>query len=535
MTTARLEFSTIYLKKLSNVTTEQVRKCAQSVCDNIIEGRIFCVAASNQEHAEQINTQTLVETLQASSSLLKNDLSTQKNSTSKTSSLNATTLASSRNPAATQTALTLEGEVSLHFNTRLSKRLPVASHVLVWRWGQHEESEDKTGLNAFLAQMLTRGTTRQSYRAFVSELEDMGASISAFSGRDLFGLRLDALSEVQPRALKLLADCLARPAFASDQFERVMRETEEVLVAQKDSPGSRMSRISGPLLFGTHAYGRPALGTLDTLHNITLDDVVTQWNRLLLSNSFVFSGAGDFDASETLDILANELSSIGAARHKRSQSFKALSTAQLAPQLSAQARVGFDTLDREQAHISFAVRGYTLSDPRRTALEVASSVLGGMGGRLFMDLRDAQSLAYSVGCSQSPGLWGGSFSSYIGTAAGKTKQAIAGLKMHLEKIASEPPTIEELSRAKNALLGSQSLDSQHHHYQASQLAMSDVYGLGFDNFLGFKERVENVTAEQASAAVRDLLGKEGPCVTIVGPASTWVPEASDTLLQGWNI
>jgi zinc protease len=535
MTTARLDFGTQYLQKLQSVTTEQVRRCAQNVCDSIAKGRVVAVAASNQDHSDIINKNALCEALATCAEMLKGESPEQSSGNTKLAAFRSKTLASQRNPSISQTQIDLDSHCKLHFNTRTSKRLPVTSHVLVWRWGQHEEPEGKTGLNAFVAQMLTRGTTRQSYRTFVSELEEMGASVSAFSGRDLFGLRLDALSEVQPRALKLMMDCLVRPALSGEEFERVMRETSEVLVAQKDSPGSRMGRISGPLLFGNHAYGRPSLGTPETLHNINLDDVVMQWQRLLLSNTFVFSGAGDFNTTQSLDIIASELAKIAGQRSQREAEVERLKSPVPAPQLPPQPRVGFDVFEREQAHISLAVRGYTLSDSRRTALEVASSVLGGMGGRLFMDLRDTQSLAYSVGCSQSPGLWGGSFSSYIGTAAGKSKQALAGLKHHLEKIATQPPSEEELSRAKNALIGSQSLDSQHHHYQASQLAMSDVYGLGFDNFLGFKERVENVTAENVSSAVYDLLKTEGACVTVVGPKSTWVPEANDPLLSGWEI
>jgi zinc protease len=534
MTTARLEFSAQYLQKLQRVTTEDVRRCARGVCDSIRQGQVVVVAASNQEHSDNINTQELDSVLAECARMLESDTS-EAGGSLKQSAFKTANQTSARNPAVSQTQVALDSKCTLNFNKRTTKRLPVASHVLVWRWGQHEEPEGKTGLNAFLAQMLTRGTTRQSYRTFVSELEEMGASVSAFSGRDLFGLRLDALSEVQPRALKMMMDCIARPALSGEEFDRVMRETLEVLVAQKDSPGSRMSRVSGPLLFGSHAYGRPALGTAESLQNITPDDLVNQWQRLLLTEKFVFSGAGDFNAEQTLDILGTELAHIASRSASLASGLEPLKSPLPVPSRTIEPRVGFDVLEREQAHISLAVRGYTLSDSRRTALEVAGSVLGGMGGRLFMDLRDAQSLAYSVGCSQSPGLWGGSFSSYIGTAAGKSKQALAGLKHHLEKMATEPPSDEELSRAKNALIGAQSLDSQHHHYQASQLAMSDIYGLSFDNFLGFKDRVENVTAEAASAAVRDLLCSEGACVTIVGPQSTWVPEPNDPLLTGWNI
>lgn len=531
LTAARLEFDTRFLEKLSRVSIEQVQACAQTVCDNIAQGQVICVAACNQEHAELFNESSLAASLKSVSEQLRAQSSTNDKALSAQERMGAVSRTSERNPAIRQMSAQIGDGVRLNFNTRNSTRLPVASHVLVWRWGQHEEPEDKIGLNAFLAQMLTRGTTRQSYRSFVTELEDMGASISAFSTRDLFGLQLDALSEVQPRALKMLTDCLFRPAFAEDQFERVLRETEEVLTAQKDSPGSRMSRLSGPLLYGTHAYARPALGTLETLNNISLDDLHTQWNRLLLTQSFVFSGAGDFNSDQTFETVAAELAAAASQRGERSGHVPPLGTPSAAPQMPRTARVGFDILEREQAHVSLALRSYQLSDSRRTALEVACGVLGGQGGRLFMDLRDAQSLAYSLGCSQSPSLWGGSFNCYIGTAAAKVQQAVAGLKHHLEKIAAESPDADELSRAKNTLLGGQSLDSQHHHYQSSQLAMSDVYGLDFDNFLGFRERIEKVSAEQVSAAVRDLLTNEAPCLTVIGPKETWVPESSDPLLK----
>ncbi|NBO37918.1 insulinase family protein [bacterium] len=536
LTTAKLEFDTIFLQKLNQVTTSQVQSCAKEVCQKFLDGQITCVAATNEEHAEQVNAKTLAEAIHSCREILQSTLhgSLNKNSPQSELATQCKTFVSQRNPHVIHSELQLGSDAVLHFNRRVSQRLPVVSHVLVWRWGQHHEPIEKIGLNAFLAQMLTRGTTRQSYRAFVTELEDMGASISAFSSRDLFGLRLDALSEVQPRALRMLLDCLARPAFSTDQFERVMRETEEVLVAQKDSPGSRLSRLNGPLFFADHPYGRPLLGQLETLRTITIDDLVQQWQRLLISEKFVFSAAGSFDVEATFDTVGLELSEIAQNRTQRIAQFGALSEARTAPQMPAQTRIGFDILEREQAHISLGVRSYTLSDSRRTALEVACSVLGGQGGRLFMDLRDAQSLAYSVGCSQSPGLMGGTFTTYIGTAAEKTQQAIAGLKSHIETLARSEPSSEELMRAKNSLLGAQSLDSQHHHYQSSQLAMSDVYGLGYDNFLGFKERIEAVTAAQVSSALRDLLGQESACIAVVGPKGTWIPSEEHELCR-WQL
>jgi zinc protease len=532
MTNAKLEFDERYLAALKKISVDEVRNCALEVCRHIIAGDVFCVAASNEEHATTINETNLKTTIEKAATRIDSYLNSKNGRlTESTSTLLPTREVSGRNSNVVHHTLTLPKGVELSFNTRLSNRLPVTSHVLVWRWGQHEEPQHKTGLNSILAQMLTRGTAHQSYRSFVTELEDMGASISAFSGRDLFGLRLDALSEVQPRALKMLLDCLTCPALADEQFERIVRETEEVLVAQKDSPGSRLGRLTGPLYFKNHHYGRPALGTLESVANITLEDVQRQWQRLLLAEKFVLSGAGNFDSEATFEMVASELSQVARSKDERLAGIGPLNAAQAAPAPGSEPAVGFDELNREQAHISLGVRGYTLSDKQRTALEVACAILGGQGGRLFMDLRDAQSLAYSVGCSQSPGVLGGTFSAYIGTAAAKSRQALMGLKAHLEKIAVENPSREELVRAKNSLLGAQSLDSQHHHYQATQLSMSDIYGLGYDNFLGFRERIEAVTAEDVSNSVWQLLKAQPPRIAVVGPANTWVPHSDDELCQ----
>jgi zinc protease len=536
LTEAKLEFDTLFFERLAKVTSSQVQRCAQIVIDNVLQNKVICVAVANQEHKSNVSAESLSNTLKA----WQNSLNQPSHRTSHPSLQKllskSSKQTSNRNQSIEHTRLELADSSShLHFNSRVSNRLPIVSHALVWRWGLHQEPSEKSGLNALLAQMLTRGTERHTYRQFVTELEDMGASISAFSSRDLFGLRLDCLSDVQPKALQMMLDCLVRPAFTQEQFDKVVRETEEVLVAQRDNAGSRLSRVNAPLLFGQHAYARPLLGQIETLKTIDLDDVERQWNRLLLTQSFVFSGAGQYNSDQTFASVAEELIQVSAQHKTRSKNFSAIAEGESVEPLTRQARIGFDVLDREQAHISLSLRSMPLSDMRRTALEVASSVLGGQGGRLFMDLRDAQSLAYSVGCSQSPGLWAGSFGCYIATAADKAQQALGGLKHHLEHIAKIPPSVEELSRAKNTLLGGQSLESQHHHYQASQLAMSDVFGLGFDNFLTFRERIEAVSAEQVSSVIRDLLETGAPVIGMIGPEKTWVPQCDDALLTEWNI
>jgi zinc protease len=54
------------------------------------------------------------------------------------------------------------------------------------------------------------------------------------------------------------------------------------------------------------------------------------------------------------------------------------------------------TTEGKQTHIIWGFPTVTMHDPDRYALRLLDTILGGMGGRLFTELRDQKSLAYSV-------------------------------------------------------------------------------------------------------------------------------------------
>jgi zinc protease len=544
MTSLKMDFEDAYVAALGKVTPPKVREVAQSVLRAYARGEYAISLAMTRESGGEWTEETF------RSALTSIATSAAAASTAVHSGTEPSVLAlddadvdavlkpyvenvSITNPDVRQWLYSLPEGRELHFNWRRSERLPLASLCLTWRAGHGLESADLAGLGTFVSQMLTRGTRKQGYKSFVAELEDHASSISAFSSRDIFGIRLDALEENAPRTLEMLLDALFRPGFEPEEFSRLMNETKDVLVAQRDSPGSRLARLSSPLLYGNHAYGFPSYGTEESLANITLGRVQEHWARLLAgARTFVVSCAGRFPLEDFSSRLHAELLSYVQSHPHAAFPADARSLPPF-PTL-ADKRVAFGELEREQAHIGVNVRGLTLTDPRRTALELAANILGGQGGRLFMDLRDKRSLAYSVSASQSPGLLAGVFSTYIATASHKAAEAVAGLKEHIEALARELVGEDELARAKASVLGSQAVDAQHLHTQASQLAMSDVYGLGFDNFLRFQERVKAVTREDILAVMRSILAENPPVVGIVGPKETWVPEPNDPILK-WNL
>lgn len=540
LTARGLDFEEHYMQCLARVTPKTVQTTAEEFVDLLSRGRFATCCVVSVDGAQHVTEQSLLEAVLAgcgasASSVSRaepGEQSSQPESPGHAEKRRARVQASRLNAAVRQLVLDLGNGQTAHINYRRTDKIPAVSFGIYIPGALAAAADLPEGASAVFSQMLTRGTAAMPYREFVTDLENRAATLHSFHGRDLLGIRGDCLSGDSEHVLRQAFACLFTPGMQSAEFSRVIRESIDGVRAQKDSPYAQLSLLIAPLLYGKHMYARPLQGTEESLDALQLDQSIMLWRRVLRAPRWILSIAGDFEEDALLELaeelFQEHLAALSAEPAGRSEwSYHQLEPAPL-PQGPGR---GFTEMDREQAHLLLGLRGATMSDPDRMALEIGVSILSGQGGRLFEQLREKQSLAYSVSCSQSPGVLGGSLAAYIGTSADKAEAAYHGLKLELQRLAAEPPSAEELARAQQSLLGSQALDAQQLSYQCAQLAYSDAFGLGFDHFLNFRERVEAVTREEVSRALATRLANNPAQLATIGPAGTWQP--SEAALA-WN-
>jgi zinc protease len=168
-------------------------------------------------------------------------------------------------------------------------------------------------------------------------------------------------------------------------------------------------------------------------------------------------------------------------------------------------------------HLVYGFRGVTLTDPRRRALEVLSTVLSGQGGRLFVELRDKKSLAYSLSSYSVEGLDPGYFAVYMGTSPEKVPEALAGIREELRKVRDGRIPEAELERARLNMIGSHEIGLQRHGARAGLLALESAYGLPLEDVHAFSEQVLSVTADDVRAVAEDILRFDRAALGAVGP------------------
>ena len=374
--------------------------------------------------------------------------------------------------------------------------------------GSLAENDATAGAGNLVAQLLTSGTERRDASAMARELDELAASMAGVSGRNTVGLRMTALSRDFDAALELFADALLGSTFPEAELSRVRRNVLADIAAQDDDVAGSTFRAFAETAFGEHPYGRSVLGSEESVTALGRADLLSWYQRYVRPSRMVISIVGDVDPRRVIDVLAAR---IDGGEEPTALEIPALPTPPESRHEEVRER------ERQQAHVVVGFVTDSLYGEDRFALDVAAAILAGQGGRLFGELRERQSLAYSVSAFSGCGLAGGTFSVYIGTSPSKVEQALAGIEAELERLRTNPPSDEEMERAQRSLIGRRDIALQRQSARAGYMVFDELYGAGYDATYRHAEQIEAVTAEAVREVAERYLDPSRAIVVITRP------------------
>jgi zinc protease len=386
--------------------------------------------------------------------------------------------------------------------------LPLVAVRLSFLGGLLAETEDTQGITSFVADMLTKGTESRSAAQLATDVEDLAAELSGFAGRNSFGISGDFLAESLDAGLDLFVDVLQNPSFEPSEIAKLREERRAALRRREDSPSTLAFEEFQKSLYPGHPYRFPAIGTAATIAKFDQKALAKYWSTYARPENGVLAVVGNVDPEQIVESLRARLTdwnSAGPAPLPK----RPVPAVPSAPRSASLAK------HMEQSHIVFGFLGLGIDDPDLPALEVLTQVLGGQGGRLFVELRDKKSLAYTVSAFEMEGIDPGMFAVYIAGDPKKLDESLAGIKLELGKVLDEPIGAEELERAKRYLTGSQTIGLQRYGSQAMIMSLDDLYGLGAAHYLDYDQRISAVTLDDVKRAAKRIIRLDAPVVAIV--------------------
>jgi zinc protease len=390
-----------------------------------------------------------------------------------------------------------------------NRTIPIVSVHVSFMGGVRFEEEANNGINQFMAVMITKGTEKQTALEIAKKVERMAGSLSGFAGFNSFGITFTFLSQHLDEALSLVAEVIQSPSFDSEEMEKRRKPILAAIRKQEDDLPGVVFRLFRKVLYENHPYRMDTLGTPESVQRITQKDLKEYYKRIAVPENMVLTVVGDVDANHVVPAVRKEFGQLGKGR------FNPPGVPKETPLAEVRKREIYR--EKEQAHFVLGFPGTTMRHEDRYALEVLDAALSGMGGRLFYELRDKESLAYSLAFINNVNFDPGYICVYMGTHPDKLDTAVAGVLRELKKIKEEGLTEDEVERAKRYLIGNFEIGLQTNGAQASQISLDALYGLGFNHYEKYAEEVRKISKGDVNRAAKKYFALDAYALAIIRP------------------
>jgi predicted Zn-dependent peptidase len=375
---------------------------------------------------------------------------------------------------------------------------PVVAVSLQVRIGTRWETPANAGISNFLHAVMVKGTTKRSGAQLAEEIAAMGGKISASGDIDYSEIRSSALARFWKPLLTLTAELALSPALAPDEVAAERDWLLSRIQRRRDNPPSRVFDDAYATLYGSHPYALPSLGTPESLARIDHAAIVAHYRTSYQPERLALVVSGQVSAPE---VLAEARQLFGGLR-----AGGGTTDASIPPPTPRARRVRIEQ-PAQQAQIIVASIAPSMSQPDHAAVKVLSTVLGGgMAGRLFVELRDKRGLAYTAASFYEAMHEPSALILYLGTAPENATKAEQALGVEIDRVRKERVSDEDLTRAKNYLLGRYEMDRRTNERQAWYLGFYTLQGVGQEYPERYRKAVEAVTAADVLRVAQTYLG-----------------------------
>ena len=389
-----------------------------------------------------------------------------------------------------------------------STEIPTVSAKLIFGGGSRLESQSQQGLTEMLTRTLVTQTQKMNEEQLLKSIESCAAGLTAFGGKNTIGFSFDYMKIFEKNILSIGEQVINEAVFDTEVFNREKLILKNQITARQDQPSYLCGRQFNQAMFPSHPLSYDQSGTHETLENVNKLMVQDLFQKIRTNNNMQLVVVGDTNIKLWTDLVEKiEKTFVPGQRQ--------LGTVQVPP-LKEEKRI-FLEKDKEQSHVIIGWQALSLSDPRRYVLQVIQAVMAGQGGRLFFELRDKNSLAYSVSPIKMESLETGYFGGYIACSPDKVEKAIQMFKDEFKKIVETEIADEELSRAKKYLIGQHDIGLQRKSSICNLIAFDHFYGNSYEESLNVADKYNEVTKQDVLKLAEQLFTKPS-VISVVGRA-----------------
>ena len=397
-------------------------------------------------------------------------------------------------------------------------RAPVVVSQVWYRAGALDEVNGKTGVAHVLEHMMFKGTKEVPAGQFSRLVAAAGGKENAFTAQDQTTYYQQLEKSQLPLSLRLEADRMANLNFSNEEFAKEIKVVmEERRWRTEDKPQSKVSEQFNSTIYHVHPYGRPVVGWMNDLENMTADDAREWYKNWYAPNNATLVVVGDVNAADVLKLAKQYFGKL-----------KPHALPARKPQIEPEQKGERRLVVKAPAKLPYVLMGFhvpALQDADKDvdpyALEILAAVLNGnASARLNQNLVRESQIAVDVDAGYDM-IQRGRHSIFVLDATPSEGKTVADLEAAIlqenEKIKTTGVTEEELLRVKAQVIAADVYQRDSMFYQAMQIGQLETAGFSWRLLQDYPAKLQAVTAAQVQAVAQKYFNQDNMTVATLDP------------------
>jgi predicted Zn-dependent peptidase len=392
----------------------------------------------------------------------------------------------------------------------ITEEIPYLKSVSTGVWaitGSRDEHPRENGISHFLEHLLFKGTERRTAFDIAKEIDSVGGTLNAFTGREYTCYYAKVIDQNLPLAIDLLSDIFLHPLIEPSDVEKERMVILQEIKMVEDTPDDYIHDLFNRVCWGDHPLGFPICGTAEIVESFTREQIYQFFRKSYPPDRIVICAAGNLRHQELVDQIEWTFGripkSILPIERSRPDSIS---------------KTNIWKRDLEQVHICLGTKGLQYNHSLRFASYVLNTILGGgMSSRLFQEIRENRGLAYSVYSYLPAYIDTGLFVVYAGTSEESYQEVIDLILKEFKRLSNETFKNGELETAKEHLKGNLILSLESSDSLMTRLAKNEIY---FNTYLPVEQilsGIEAVKEDEIHHLAQELFDERYFCLTMLGP------------------
>jgi predicted Zn-dependent peptidase len=392
----------------------------------------------------------------------------------------------------------------------ITEEIPYLKSVSIGVWvdtGSRDEQPHENGISHFIEHLLFKGTERRTAFEIAKEIDSVGGTLNAFTGREYTCFYAKVIDKNLPLAIDLLSDIFLHSLIDLKDVEKERMVILQEIKMVEDTPDDYIHDLFNRVCWGDHPLGFPIFGTSELVQSFNRDRIYQFFKENYQPNRIIICAAGNLRHQEVVDSVGASFGQIPKSdKGKERVKPDSISTTNIQKR------------ELEQVHFCLGTKGLRYNHSLRFASYLLNTILGGgMSSRLFQEIRENRGLAYSVYSYLPAYIDTGLVVVYAGTNEGSFQEVIELILKEFKRLKTEPFKNGELNTAKEQLKGNLLLSLESSDNLMTRLAKNEMY---FESYLPVErviKGIDEVEEEVVRSLAKEIFNERFFCLTVLGP------------------